>query len=562
MARQIVIDIVGDDSKFTKTAEGTATKAKASFGQVALAGAALGIGMGIVDKAATAVMDAIGGSTEAAREDDASQRQLAGAYENTGRSQATSLAVIEELISANQRKGVSDSEQRKGIADFLDKTRDATVAMKLNAATIELAAAKEIPYAEAQAMVLSAASGKTKALEKAGVAVNKEMTATQMAEAVMNKFGGSMDRVAATGEGKLAASQEVVGESMERVGRLINGVSDVALPILMGAFAGLVTVLTDNVGPAVQFISDNMNVFGPIAAALGIGIATLLVPPVIAYAGAMTAAVAATLVAAAPFIAIGAAIAGVIFVLNEMGVLKTVAEWLGTVADAISKELQPVIKSVSAFVSGTLIPVLKTVAAAVLPPLKTALQTLGQVFGAVFGAIGTVVGVQIAVVKTAIGVAVTVFTTLWNTAATLQSNITNAFKNIVAVITGLPGKISSAARGMWDGIWNAFRGVLNTIVRGWNSLKFTLPKVDLGPLGTFGGFTLGTPNLPYFHAGGIVPGVPGSDVPIMAQAGEQITARKDVGRGDIHIHIGMFVGSGPDIDRLADLIAQRMRLAA
>ena len=84
-----------------------------------------------------------------------------------------------------------------------------------------------------------------------------------------------------------------------------------------------------------------------------------------------------------------------------------------------------------------------------------------------------------------------------------------------------------------------------------------------GNIGTVGGFTIGTPDIPYLHAGGIVPGVPGSDVPAILQAGERVLPLSEAGTGTtaIHIHIdqGAYI-DGPSIDLLARTIAQRLNL--
>jgi len=77
---------------------------------------------------------------------------------------------------------------------------------------------------------------------------------------------------------------------------------------------------------------------------------------------------------------------------------------------------------------------------------------------------------------------------------------------VVNFVGGLPPRIASAAAGMWDGIKDAFRSALNWVISHWNSLKFTLPSLDLGPLGSVGGWTIQVPQIPSFAAGGITPG--------------------------------------------------------
>jgi phage-related protein len=79
-------------------------------------------------------------------------------------------------------------------------------------------------------------------------------------------------------------------------------------------------------------------------------------------------------------------------------------------------------------------------------------------------------------------------------------------EKIVGAIKAMPQMISSAASGMWDGIKNAFKSAINWIIGKWNGLQFKLPSVDthIPGVGTVGGFTLGTPDIPRLAKGGIV----------------------------------------------------------
>lgn len=72
--------------------------------------------------------------------------------------------------------------------------------------------------------------------------------------------------------------------------------------------------------------------------------------------------------------------------------------------------------------------------------------------------------------------------------------------------TGMPGKIRAITVGMWDGIKDAFRSAINFIIRGWNSLRFTLPSIDthIPGIGKVGGFSIGVPGIPYLASGGFV----------------------------------------------------------
>lgn len=99
-----------------------------------------------------------------------------------------------------------------------------------------------------------------------------------------------------------------------------------------------------------------------------------------------------------------------------------------------------------------------------------------------------------------------------DTAGSVASFVVGAFGlgGMVNWIKGLPGRVASAATGLWDPIWNEFKRIYNDIANAWNNLSFTLPGLDLGPLGKIGGWTVGVPSwadIPTIHAfGGVLSG--------------------------------------------------------
>lgn len=107
-----------------------------------------------------------------------------------------------------------------------------------------------------------------------------------------------------------------------------------------------------------------------------------------------------------------------------------------------------------------------------------------------------------------------VFSAIGNAAVSAKDGVVNAFNAVVSFCKGLPGRISSAVSGMWNGITSSFKSAINAVISGWNGLSFTVPSVDMGPLGSVGGFTISTPNIPMLASGGIVTG------PTLAMIGE------------------------------------------
>lgn len=116
----------------------------------------------------------------------------------------------------------------------------------------------------------------------------------------------------------------------------------------------------------------------------------------------------------------------------------------------------------------------------------------------------------LAIITGPIGIAVLVIAKHWSSikagAVAVKNGIVSAFNTVVGFIAGLPGRISSAASGMWNGITGAFKSSINWIIGKWNNLSFGIPAIDthIPGVGKVGGFTLSTPDIPYLAKGGRV----------------------------------------------------------
>lgn len=112
----------------------------------------------------------------------------------------------------------------------------------------------------------------------------------------------------------------------------------------------------------------------------------------------------------------------------------------------------------------------------------------------------------LAILTGPIGLVVLAITRNWDTikegVTGVYDWIVEKFDAVVSFVTGLPGRVTSAVSGMWDGIKDAFKTAINWIIDGWNGLEFKVPELDLGPLGSIGGWTVGMPDIPRLHTGG------------------------------------------------------------
>lgn len=102
--------------------------------------------------------------------------------------------------------------------------------------------------------------------------------------------------------------------------------------------------------------------------------------------------------------------------------------------------------------------------------------------------------------------------------------IKNAAEDTWNWLKKLPGWIGSAFSSIAGTISAPFRAAFNFVADAWNNtigrLHWTVPSW----VPVIGGSSISVPNLPHFHAGGIVPGVVGADVVTVLQAGERVTA--------------------------------------
>jgi len=127
------------------------------------------------------------------------------------------------------------------------------------------------------------------------------------------------------------------------------------------------------------------------------------------------------------------------------------------------------------------------------------------------------------------------FQTAWKVAWSGIKAVAVGFWNFIKEVPGNIGRVFSRIGGL---VSAPFRAAFNFISDAWNNtvgrLRWTVP----GWVPGIGGNTVSVPQLPKFHAGGVVPGAPGSEVVAILQAGERVTPA-GAGAGGITVR---FVG--------------------
>jgi hypothetical protein len=458
MSRDLTIRILGESRDFNRAVDGAITKTEGITGKLRGVGKGmvLGAGIGAFNLLTSAIdlgISKLGEAAEAFRADETSQKLLAQALKNNIANWDGNTAGVEAYATAQAKLGFADDEVRTSIGTLIGVTHDLTEAQKLNSLAQDLARAKGISLEQATDAVSKAAQGNGRALKSLGIDITGVTGAAGFLDAIQKNVTGSAETWANLNEGKLAVSNVAVGEAMEKVGKIVNDVGQVAAPILAEAL----TVLVD--------------------------------------------------------------------------VLGAVWEAIGPIVGELVNALQPAFKAIG------------PVASRVFGTIRDVVTQLTPAFRIVFGAIGTI-----------ISGAITFWGGLFDGLMVVLGVLGDAFRAVGTVVGRVFGAIAPIVRGAI----NFVIGAVNGIIRAINGLQIHV-HMDT-PVGSinfdWGGLNL--PHLPYLHAGGVVPGAPGSDVLAVLQAGEQVAPANARPGLTVIVNGNIYGPSG--VDELMDMIAIRLDL--
>ena len=164
----------------------------------------------------------------------------------------------------------------------------------------------------------------------------------------------------------------------------------------------------------------------------------------------------------------------------------------------------------------SLLPLLMDIVVATMPHIIKMVQKFTEFAVAVMPTVITIIKKVIEVIKW-----------LMDKIGDLAGWAGKKFGDIVGFVADLPAKIKEKAKGMWDGLKDGFKTVMNAIAKLWNNtmgkLSFTVPPWVLGPMR---GKTFSMPKMPEFAGGGYTgPGAKTTPAGLV-HAGEHVI-RKD-----------------------------------
>jgi phage-related protein len=291
--------------------------------------------------------------------------------------------------------------------------------------------------------------GKTRALATVGIAYkstgDQAKDFTNITELLGQKVGGTAEAMGSTASGKAAILANQYGELQETAGSKL-------VPAL--------TKLTEIGLKVVDFISRNQAVIVPLVTVLGTVIAAV-------KAWTIVQAILDAELLANPIglvvVALAGLAAGLVYAYKHSETFRDVVHAaMHAVAVAVDfvKDHWQAFASALAFLVGG--------------PIVGALALVVTHFGKIKEITGAVVGY-----------------------------VVDKFGDLVDWVGALPGRISHAVRGMFDGIKDSFRAAVNWVISKWNDLSF-----KIGGGSVFGhdlpSVTIDTPNIPMLAEGGIV----------------------------------------------------------
>lgn len=516
MAKALTVKILGD-AKGLKNAADEADGVLGKLGKSAgVAFAAAGVAIG-----GAAVV--LGKWTKAAADDQGEQALFERQLKVAGGNQQV-IDSFDSLIEAGMKvKGFTDTDLRNAYAQAFEQTGDLAKSQDDVALAMDIARRAGVPLEQAMDAISKANAGQTRALGTL-LPQYKDLVAgadssQEALDLLAGKVDGAADAFGDTMAGKMERAQIMLDETKESVGAALIPAMEALLPVVEKGAEWLgenlpvaIEWLQEKVGGLVESFREH---WPAIRATIEDVVAWLRDEawPVIQQVWDAIVAGMAIVVEWVqehwPQIrdTIADVLEGVKQVIDL--VVKAITFIWENWGDEILQYLENTWNLIAGVIEGALEIVrgiIKTVTSLIRGDWDGVWDGIKLVFEGVWDTISSIVTNAIDTIKLVISGAWETIKT-WTSDAwdTLKGYVSDGIDGIIDTITGLPGDVANAAAGAFDAVWDAFKDVANKIIDGWNGLEFSLPEVDthIPGVGKVGGWTIGTPNIPRFHSGGI-----------------------------------------------------------
>jgi hypothetical protein len=533
----IIAKFIADTSKMESDVASAGSKMESTFGSSAKK---LGLALGGAF-VAKEVFEFGKASVEAAAADAEAQQKLANTLKNVTGATDDQVASNEKFLgSLSKATAIADDDLRPAMDSLVRGFGDTEDAQKALALATDISAGTGKDLQSVSEALMKAANGQTAGLRKLGIETKNADGSAKSLDEIMGDlsktFKGQAADSAKSTAGQMRAAEIAMGEFQETIGTKV-------MPII----AKLAIIFTETLLPALEktfgWLVDHKDLV--LAALIAIGV--VLVPMFLSWAAGALAAAAATIIAFAPFIGIGAVIAGVAFlIIHNWDTIKAAAQtvwdlimsvfhWVADnwpllltiltgpfgAAVWIIKEHWDKIKGAALAVWNWLTGTWQTITDWITGPIEAAVGIVTTAWDTITGAPkkaydwlnSTWQGIS-AIITKPITLAKGIIVTLWHS---IEDAATGAYNWIKGKFDAIAGAIEAVLGGIKTAVGkivSAITDPINAVIRGWNNLSFTLPTIRIGkvevlgktifPGVTLGGQTFSTPNIPELAGGGVL----------------------------------------------------------
>lgn len=213
-------------------------------------------GFGLIDTAASLLIDQLGNAMDAAREDQASIANLDAALRANIPAWDGNRDAIEKVIASRQRLGFTDEEQRASLALLVAAGDDVTTSLQLQATAMDLARLKHISLEDATTALIKTEDGHYRILQGLGITLKDNATAQDAVNAVQAVANGQASAFADTDGGKQLARQIQINEALEKIGYVLLPVVAQAMDFLASVALPAIEAIAGAIGTVIGFLAD------------------------------------------------------------------------------------------------------------------------------------------------------------------------------------------------------------------------------------------------------------------------------------------------------------------
>lgn len=443
--------------------------------------------------------------------------------ESWAKSSATSMGISQQ--AALEAAGTYGN---LAVSLGLPQAQAADMSKSLVGLASDLASFNNVPVDQALQALQSGLTGETEPLKKFGININEATLKAQAMAMGLTDGKKPLDAAAkaqasyalmmqqtATAQGDFARTSDGLANQQRIAAAQTENMKAQLGQALLPVMQTLTQLLNDYLIPALKMLADflaaNSGWLVPLAAAV-LGVVLAVKAWTIAQAAFNVVMSANPIMLVV--IAVAALVAGIIYAYQNVELFHEIVDaafravatafgWITDAAKAVFDWLRDHWPLLLAILLGPF------GAAVVL--IQKNWETISAAISAVWDWIKDHWPLLLGIITGPFGAAAALIITHWQTIKDGASAVYDWVKEKFEAIAGVVDSVVSAISGAVGRVVDALKAPINAFITGWNRIELTIPSVDIdmpGPIPdiSFGGKTIGLPDIPHLAKGGIVTG--------------------------------------------------------